>query len=41
MVHSGPQPVTVSGIDDAIDSVRVIESAYTSVQQRRWLKVGR
>lgn len=29
------------GIDDALDSVRVIESAYTSIQQRRWLKVGR
>ena len=31
----------ILGIDDAIDSVRVIESAYTSIQQRRWLKVGR
>ncbi len=30
----------ILGIDDAIDSVRVIESAYTSIQERRWLKVG-
>lgn len=30
----------IVGIDDAIESVRVIESAYTSIQERRWLKVG-
>ena len=26
-------------LDDAIDSVRVIECAYTSIRERRWLKV--
>ncbi len=31
----------ILGIDDAIESVRVIESAYTSIQQRRWLEVGK
>lgn len=30
----------ILGIDDAIDSVRVIESAYTSIQESRWLKVN-
>ena len=27
------------GIDDAVESVRVIEAAYTSIRERRWLKV--
>ncbi len=31
----------ILGIDDAIDSVRVIESAYTSIQEKRWLPVRR
>lgn len=30
----------ILSIDDAIGSVRVIEAAYTSIQERRWLKVG-
>ena len=29
----------ILGIDDALESVRVIEAAYTSVRERRWLKV--
>ena len=31
----------ILGIEDAIDSVRVIESAYTSIQEKRWLAVRR
>ncbi len=31
----------ILGIEDAIDSVRVIESAYTSIQEKRWLPVRR
>ncbi len=29
----------ILGIDDAIESVRVIEAAYTSVREKKWLKV--
>jgi predicted dehydrogenase len=31
--------VPILGIDDALESVRVIEAAYTSVRERRWLEV--
>lgn len=31
----------ILGIEDAIDSVRIIESAYTSIQEKRWLPVRR
>ena len=34
------QKVTpILGIDDALESVRVIEAAYTSVSEKKWLKV--
>ena len=34
------QKVTpILGIDDALESVRVIEAAYTSVREKKWLKV--
>ena len=29
----------ILGIEDAVESVRVIEAAYTSVREKRWLKV--
>jgi predicted dehydrogenase len=29
----------ILGIDDAIESVRVIEAAYTSVREKKWLRV--
>ena len=29
----------ILGIDDAVESVRVIETAYRSIEERKWLKV--
>ncbi|MBI2095513.1 MAG: Gfo/Idh/MocA family oxidoreductase [Candidatus Omnitrophica bacterium] len=29
----------ILGIDDALESVRVIEAAYTSIREKKWLKV--
>ena len=29
----------ILGIDDAVESVRVIEAAYTSIREKKWLKV--
>ncbi|MBF0254776.1 MAG: Gfo/Idh/MocA family oxidoreductase [Candidatus Omnitrophica bacterium] len=34
------QQSPILGIDDAVESVRVIESAYTSIREQRWLKVA-
>jgi predicted dehydrogenase len=36
-IQGKTQPIL--GVDDAVESVRVIEAAYTSVREKKWLKV--
>jgi predicted dehydrogenase len=31
----------ILGIEDAVESVRVIETAYTSIRESRWVKLKR